>query len=346
MKNLWIVGVCIFYGALSYASETLELKSVKASQDNRAQIVELHFNQDIQPDQFSIDYINETVQVNLPSVKFSKGTQTDRVNSDLVRTLYTYKVSDNLSRTRIILNTDALKYQGRTRLEAQGSVLKVLLNPSTPKVSEEDLRQAHEWVESATKESSKAGASKEASKEISKTPESIQVAQNVASEAPSQESLEGLEESEIPVLAKSEDHTNSKKQNPMTRILVSLGLVFGLLGAFFVYARKNFVKAPKNKNTQIKILTQHYIGPKKSLMIIRVAGESMLIGVTDNQINLIKPLALMDDEIPQETPKEFSSALNKLFKRNLNLDIQETDEFAISKIKDVVSGKLKGMKEI
>ena len=61
---------------------------------------------------------------------------------------------------------------------------------------------------------------------------------------------------------------------------------------------------------QIKVLSQHYLGPKKSLVIVRVAGESILVGVTDSNISMIKSLALIDDEVPVETPKNFADALN------------------------------------
>jgi hypothetical protein len=53
----------------------------------------------------------------------------------------------------------------------------------------------------------------------------------------------------------------------------------------------------------------------------------------------------MDEEVPQETPKDFSSTLTRIFKKE-SQETQDQDEFAISKIKDFVSGKLKDMKEL
>jgi flagellar protein FliO/FliZ len=41
-----------------------------------------------------------------------------------------------------------------------------------------------------------------------------------------------------------------------------------------------------------------------------VAGESLLIGVTENNINLIKALALIDDEVPAHLPNHFDGALD------------------------------------
>ncbi len=134
------------------------------------------------------------------------------------------------------------------------------------------------------------------------------------------------------------------------RILFSFS-VFGVLltGAFYFF--KNKVKTGQDiKKTQIRVLTQHYLGPKKSLAIIRVAGESILIGVTDNNINLIKSLSLLDEELPIETPQNFAHVIGKLNQQDFAEDVvnsaDEVDEFSIKGIKDVVAKKLKNMRNL
>ena len=130
-------------------------------------------------------------------------------------------------------------------------------------------------------------------------------------------------------------------------------------------------------------MAQHYLGPKKSLAVVRVAGESILVGITDNNINMIKSLALLDEEIPDVTPNDFnqliekddelstskvkdqvqmsakassSKSSNNTYSRasvkssvkaqvNENMDAED-DEFSIKGIKDIVSSKLKNMRSI
>ena len=120
-----------------------------------------------------------------------------------------------------------------------------------------------------------------------------------------------------------------------------------LLGLGYYFA-KRYGRPGNSKQTQIKVLTQHYLGPKKSLAIVRVAGESILIGVTDQNISMIKSLALLDDEIPENiTNASFEATLNE--KKEMSLGQKEVpgpatgEEFSIRHIKDVVSLKLKGM---
>lgn len=182
----------------------------------------------------------------------------------------------------------------------------------SPPVTDEDVLMAAQWIAEADKVA-------EAKKELDKK-----------------------NESEIPVLATVKTDKSIAKPASTSRILWSLGLVLAVLFGFSVFLKRFLKKSPLKKNSQIKILTQHYLGPKKSLAIIRVAGESMLIGVTEQNINLIKSLALLDEEIPQDTPNTFSQSLGN----SMAEGEQETDEFSISKIKDFVSDRLKNMKEI
>jgi flagellar protein FliO/FliZ len=112
--------------------------------------------------------------------------------------------------------------------------------------------------------------------------------------------------------------------------------ILGILaaGGYLLVGKYRRSQLVKNTAPEIKVLRQHYLGPKKSLAIIRVAGESILIGVTDNNINLIKSLSLLDEDVPEETPQNFAQVL------------QNDEDFAISGIKDFVGERLKGMRKL
>lgn len=154
-----------------------------------------------------------------------------------------------------------------------------------------------------------------------------------------------------------------------TRLLMTGVIISALLGTAYYFVKKYKISNTINKsNMQIKVLSQHYLGPKKSLAIVRVAGESILIGVTDSNISMIKSLSLLDDEIPAETPQNFSEAMITEDNKNLNYtaaakkavpaktmqtsamgatSIDELEEeFSFSGLKDSVSKKLKSMRSI
>ncbi|MBX7230471.1 MAG: flagellar biosynthetic protein FliO [Bdellovibrionales bacterium] len=152
-------------------------------------------------------------------------------------------------------------------------------------------------------------------------------------------------EADYPVL------TNYKKasgegSSGLHRTLVGLTLLIVLIGGLVLISRLVIKKKfAKPLHSQIKVLTQFPLGPKKQLMIVRVAGESILIGVTDNQINLIKSLSLLDEDLPVDLPENFT--LPQDLKMTSIHDENKSDgEMGLIHLKDKIVTRLKGMRAI
>jgi flagellar protein FliO/FliZ len=155
-------------------------------------------------------------------------------------------------------------------------------------------------------------------------------------------------ESEIPVLSAAKDTKKIQSKSPYTKLALSIFMIVafsaGLIYFSKWYSKNNKKSAETNK---IRILTQHHLGPRKNLMIVRVAGETLLLGVTDHNINLIKSLSLMDEEIPAAVPSDFTQSLSAADSKSSSQKAEvEVDEFVIGNIKDKISTKLKGMRNI
>lgn len=95
-----------------------------------------------------------------------------------------------------------------------------------------------------------------------------------------------------------------------SKALMSMMIVLILIASTYYFVRRYKLSNTINKsNARIQVVSQHYLGPKKSLAIIHVAGESILIGVTDQNISMIKSLSLIDDEVPANLPNTFGQSL-------------------------------------
>lgn len=159
-------------------------------------------------------------------------------------------------------------------------------------------------------------------------------------------------ESEIPVFA---DKAEVKKAggSSLERLMITLAVVCAILGAALFGLKRWAARRGKNVSspTKINILTQHHLGPKKSLAIIQVAGEAILIGITDQNISMLKTLALIDDEVPGVVPKNFSDELDneestaEAARQLAEEGYEEEDNFALrglSEVRDMVSTRLGG----
>ena len=93
-------------------------------------------------------------------------------------------------------------------------------------------------------------------------------------------------------------------------LMFALGAVVLVAGGVLWFLKRYSVKSAEGDKAKIKVLTQHHLGPRKSLAIVQVAGESVLVGITDHHISLIKPLSLLDDEIPELEGQTFQNAAN------------------------------------
>lgn len=145
-------------------------------------------------------------------------------------------------------------------------------------------------------------------------------------------------EDQIPLKVADGDKTEDKSSGGQ-KVVYSLGIMVILAGVgYYLIRRYSHKSTPGKSNMQMKVLAQHYLGPKKSLAIVRVAGESILIGVTDHNISMIKSLSLLDEELPQVLPKEFSETLTE--------ENADSDEFSFEGLQTTVTGKMKSMRSI
>lgn len=151
-------------------------------------------------------------------------------------------------------------------------------------------------------------------------------------------------EAEIPVLTQDTKKEAKVEVNPLSRLGYGILIVVSLMGAGVLILKK--WKAPskgKGSPHTIRVLGQSHLSPKRSLYVVQVAGEAFLLGVTDQSIQLIKELALLDDEIPQQVPQQFQNAMEKIGPSGNSTYEEEGDDFYVGGLGDIVKQKLKGL---
>lgn len=150
-------------------------------------------------------------------------------------------------------------------------------------------------------------------------------------------------ETEIPVVLDAKA-ANTDSAPISQKVLLVFSIMGVLILTTWMLGRKYLKKgAVLTQSHQIKILSQSSLGPKKSLAVVRVAGESVLIGITDTQISMIKSLSLLDEDFPEQTPVRFENALRKT---EMAAGPVDADSFSFSSLKSQVSSKLQSMKVI
>ena len=134
-----------------------------------------------------------------------------------------------------------------------------------------------------------------------------------------------LKESEIPVLVETKKEAKSESSFAW-RLVLSFAVLIAIAGVL-IFASKRWTKH-KDKGGQkarIEILHQYHLGPRKSLALVRVSGEAILIGCTDQNINMLKSVTLIDDELEHIMNKDFNNFLE--------------DEFSVEDVRSAISSR-------
>lgn len=196
-----------------------------------------------------------------------------------------------------------------------------------------------------------------ANESVPDTESAIQLAQEVEKKTLSENEISlsdkknsssaALPENEIPLNFEKEKKS-ANAENPLFKLLLSVSVIGVIATGAVIFIRKYSLPKQAKFQTPIKVLQQHYLGPKKSLAIVRVAGESILIGITDHNISHIKTLSLLDEELPEVAPTQFEGVLKGMDadKTIQEDELSDQEDFAISKVRDVVSKRLKNMRSL
>ena len=280
--------------------------------------------------QVDVRYINETVQIEIPNASFPKGKLMLSADDETVKSVYLSETEEGAVRVRFILNKNisARSFDGAVEAtRADGALVLRVLGSGTKSAARKSQQEIHRSVAISNGAAGTetldvptrlvAGARSPASG-VQPTPLTPETAIALArAEAESQEKkpeaaikVEAkVPESQIPI-AIDEKKEKRADSDPIRRALLAAFALAVVLGVGAFSLRKMARRNTTGKQTpRIQILGQHYLGPKKSLALVHVAGESILIGVTENNITLIKSIALIDDEVPANLPNRFEGAM-------------------------------------
>lgn len=101
------------------------------------------------------------------------------------------------------------------------------------------------------------------------------------------------------------------------QMIAALAIVVGLILITWHFSGKLMKGLPGGHHLlskHIRLVETRYLGPKKSLLLVEVGGEYLLLSNSDNQLSLIKRIDMLEEiEIIDEKPEQsgFSAILTR-----------------------------------
>lgn len=315
-------------------------------------ITEMTFDQSAES-QAMLEFSKDFVQVDLKGNNQLQRREVLRVANKDFTSVILSQFSPEVVRVRLMLATPGTsnKFKGRVKVETVNDIVRVrVMSDGAPiaALDDEPTESVETTEASATVAPAIAATEQPAAQLLAGEMAATPVAAPVISEAPKAES-------EIPVLTKLAA-PGAQGKSLWGRLVASLVVILLVAGGMVLFS-KQWAKRRTglSQHHQIKVLTQYGLGPKKSLAIVRVAGESILIGITDQNISMLKSLALLDEDLPMDIPKSFPEELQQslpvadrvsLTGAVAKVDTKEAEDFSFGTVRDMVASRLREMRSL
>lgn len=321
-----------------FAADVNQLNTVKFEELGKTPVLTFEFEQPVSVDNIEARFIRRTVEWDLAATKLKKDKLFINVSKADINNVYVSHNDDKSVRVRVNMDNGkmASNYHERIQYSIDGKKLQLKMDPAIPLITNniKEINRVYslKGVE-ATPESDLKAEEHIAAVSTMKAEESEALA--IDNNAP---------ENEIPLAPKKATATASGMPS-LQRVAAGLFVVALLIASGILMTRKMKQKRAGTSLSadSITVVSQKYLGPKRNLVLVRVTGEYLLLGVTDHNISLIKNLNVVDDEIPELTgSKNFREELGKKETARESYDEASTaaaddveDSFSVSSLDDV-----------
>lgn len=329
-----------------FAADANQLNAVAFEEVNKTPTLTFTFEQPVNIANVEARFIRRTVEWDLSDTKLKKDKLFINVSKADINNVYISHNDENSVRIRVNMDNGkmASNYHERIQYSMDGKKLQFKMDPSIPLITNNIKEISRNY--STGVEPVKADAKAEEHIASVSTMKMNDGKKAVAAAEASEDSQElaidaNAPEAEIPLSTKKAKASASAVPS-LKNVAAGLFVLALLLVSAILVTRKlkNKQAGAAFNHESIAVISQKYLGPKRNLVLIRVTGEYLLLGVTDHNISLIKNLNVVDDEIPElVNGKNFGDVLDKKEKASENYAAagaeEVEDSFAVSSLADV-----------
>lgn len=273
---LWMVS-----GASAGTSQITGVKTQALPDGSYA--IDFALSQKLSAEDVQVDFERNFIQLSLRGVS-AYPARTENINEAALEKVFTYQYQPDLARARVLLKTSAAAIKDKASWEFTAKGLRILVKGQAV-VGTDSLK-------------SKAAANSDIEEDriVQEILSEVKPAKVVAAAAAVTPALLAPEEQPI-FSAKIGNGTvvddGKGKESAATRVFASLLLVIGLIGAAAVAYRRfalgksiSFLKQPK----VIEVVSTQSLGPKRSVALIKVLDQYMVVGMAGDGMNLLANL--------------------------------------------------------
>ncbi len=266
--------------------------------------IDFTLSQKVDAKAVSVEFERNFIQLSLKGVS-AYPARTESINQASLEKVFTYQYQPDLARARVLLKSAAAAIKDKASWELTPTGVRILVKGQAVAASD-SLKTSAAAASTMSTLSSITAASSE-TEEDRLVQEILAEAKPGAAKtvsaaapavvAPNKQALSSSASEEQPLFSSKTagaDGADSKsKEAPATRIFASLLLVIGIIGASALAYRRfalgkgiSFQKQPK----VIDLISSQAIGPKRSIALVKVLDQYMVVGMAGEGMSLLANL--------------------------------------------------------
>ena len=284
--------------------------NIAASADN----TEIEIKFDVKPGDEKILYRDDFVQIELPGTYTDPPKQWLKVEDEFVKNIFVYQFDANTVRVRLFTYGKAVNMRDRISIGKSDNSLMISYGqkPAVEKVS-------------LPGESYSIAGSEEVEHNVIENHDETPAAQ-----LPDESGTDLIKADSLPLKQDAEEEKTVLMKEPpgftgsVIKMVTALGIVLSLLFAIVYLAKKYLGNriGLTGQDQKIRVVTSTYLGPKKSIALVEVAGEKIVVGVTATHISMLTKVGREEDfgevlkeQINPESTKERVELQDELWEK-------------------------------
>lgn len=311
------------FGINSGAHAAVNLKKVNIVDGNQ---IELLFDGKVETSQVKTEFVRDNIQLSLSNTSVYPAKVSMVSGSDLTK-VFAYQYAPQLVRARFTVKGDAAGYANRLQVKINGKTV-------TVKISAVKVDQVPSVASSALRTVSAPEKVAEVTKPALPAPDTEKKGlfdRISAGEKSADTTTERRLGASVPAKVAKEGLTSGKSLPSPFRSIGVMLFVLGLFGLFVMFLKRlksgdKSVRSAKglggflsklsgqgNAKAMIEVVATHHLAPKRSIVVVRVQDRMLVLGMTNDSVNLITEFKANDEGEAEENIGlgDFAASLKK-----------------------------------
>jgi flagellar biogenesis protein FliO len=282
---LWMIS-----GARAAGAEITDIKQSEMADGSYA--VDFLLSKAVGKDQISVDFQRNFIQLTMNGVT-AYPARTTKLSDARMEKVFTYQYQPDVTRARLLLKGQASAIQSASSWDVDAQRIRILVKGAGGSAA-----KASDSIKARAAAPLDPDEEKMRQELIAGKPAAPVAATSASASVPAMKPATDkvIDQESLPVFGNNAPAKEKESGNPISRMITSLVLVLGIVAAgglaFKKFAKNQGIQMPfqRQNGKMIEVISTQGIGPKRSIAIVKVLDQYMVVGMSGDSMCLLSNL--------------------------------------------------------